>query len=305
MENVTDFAFREVVADIAPPHIFFTEFTSADGLCSEGKIELLEKLKYSEKQRPIVAQIWGTNPKNMHEAAKLVSSLGFDGVDINMGCPDRSVMKQGSGAAHCLDQKATSRIIQSVKKGSSIPVSVKTRIGYNRVITNEWIPFLLEQDITALIIHGRTAKNMSDVPADWDEIGKAVRMRDEIAKETLIIGNGDIKSLEDAKKMHKAYFVDGVMIARGIFENPWIFDDSDIEHRKEEYLLLAIKHLKSFEETYGERGHFDAMKKFFKMYIREFNGANRLRQKLMDCKKAESARKLIVEELNKERVSLN
>ena len=293
MENVTDFVFREVVAGICRPAVFFTEFTSADGLASEGREKLLEKLRFSEKQRPIVAQIWGVNPENMFKASKLVSDLAFDGVDINMGCPDRAVMKQGSGAAHCLDMPRTTEIIRAVKEGSKIPVSVKTRLGYGKVITDEWIPFLLKQDIAALTIHGRTAKNMSKVPANWDEIGKAVKYKNEISPKTLIIGNGDIKSLEDGHRMLEKHGVDGVMIARGIFENPWIFEPKPRAHTKEEYMEVLTKHLKLYEKTYGKTGHFDVMKKFFKMYIREFDGANYLRQKLMECRNTNEAVKIL------------
>ena len=293
MENVTDHVFREIVAGSARPDVFFTEFTSAEGLNSKGQKELLSKLKFSPKQRPIVAQIWGIRPESMFKASRLVSELGFDGVDINMGCPDRAVMKMGSGAAHCLDQKLTAEIISAVKEGSKIPVSVKTRLGFNKVITDEWIPFLLEQNISALTIHGRTAKNMSDAPAKWDEIGKAVDYRNNIAPETSIIGNGDIKSREYGLEMYKKYKVDGVMIARGIFENPWIFDLENKEHTKEEYLEMLVKHLKLYNSTYGKAGHFDVMKKFFKMYIRSFDGASILRQELMECKDSDSAISII------------
>lgn len=286
MEDVTDFAFREIVAEIAPPDVFFTEFTNVAGLMSDGRENVARRLKYSEKQRPIVAQIWGTKPQNYYEAAKFVAQLGFDGIDINMGCPQRSVIKHKAGSALIKNPKLAAEIIQATKKGvgesgTNIPVSVKTRIGFKNVVTEEWAEFLLRQKIAALTIHGRTQKQMSKVPADWEEIGKVVKIRNSLAPETLIIGNGDVESREEALEKAKKYGTNGVMIGRGIFQNPWVFEKQNKNHTKEEYLELLLKHTRLFVQTWGEQKNFNVMKKFFKMYVREFEGAGELRAQLM------------------------
>src|SRR3989344_2369283 len=191
MEDVTDIAFRELVAKHLPkPDIFFTEFTSSDGLTSIGKGETIKKLRYTENQRPIVAQIWGTDPGKMYEAACLVRELKFDGIDINMGCPDRAVMKKGAGGAMCTNPALAKEIIKAVKDGAGkTAVSVKTRLGFDQNIAQDWIPFLLEQRLDALTVHGRIATQMSKGEVDWEEIGRAVSYRDKIAPDTFIVGN--------------------------------------------------------------------------------------------------------------------
>ncbi|MCA9386392.1 tRNA-dihydrouridine synthase family protein, partial [Candidatus Dojkabacteria bacterium] len=175
MEDVTDFVFRELISDIAKPDVLFTEFTNVDGLFSNGKDQVIKRLKFSSNQHPIVAQIWGSTPKNYFESAKLIYDMGFDGIDINMGCPVRAVIKQRSGAALIKYKELAKEIIKAAKEGAGkLPVSVKTRIGLNKIETNEWVSFLLNQNIDVLTIHGRTAKDKSKVPANWDEIKKAV-----------------------------------------------------------------------------------------------------------------------------------
>lgn len=299
MEDVTDVAFRELISLHLPkPDVLFTEFTSSDGLASKGRDETIKKLKYSERQRPIVAQIWGTNPENMKSAAETVNELGFDGVDINMGCPDRAVVKKGSGAAHCTDPTLAKEIIRAVREGAGdMAVSVKTRLGLNKNIADEWIPFILEQKVDALTLHGRIAKHKSDVPANWDWVGKAVVYKNSISPNTKLIGNGDVMSYLRVDEYHNRYSVDGVMIGRGIFKNPWIFEKSTIvsEHTPREYIELLLKHLDLFNQHWGDRKNFEVMKKFFKMYIREFDGASELRQKLMECKKYEEVVEIINE----------
>lgn len=287
MEDVTDFVFREIVSDLPKPDVFFTEFTNADGLCSAGKSIVMQKLKYTENQRPIVAQIWGTDIGNLSKSAKLIKDLKFDGVDINMACPVRAVINKGAGGALIKNFELTKQIIAAVKRGApDIPVSVKTRLGFDTIDTREWIRFLLEQKLDAITIHGRTVRQMSKGEANWEEIGKAVKIKNKIAPQTILLGNGDIKSYKQAREMYGKYCVDGVMIGRGIFSNPWIFakiNESKL-HTKEEYIELLLKHIKLFEKTWGTTKNFEILKKFFKMYIRDFSGANLLRQKLMNCK---------------------
>lgn len=298
MENVTDPVFRSIMADYLPkPDVFFTEFTSTDAMCSpRGQAVALEKLRFGQNERPIVAQIWGKNPDHYRQAAAMVQNLGFDGIDINMGCPERNVMKNGCGSALICNFDLVSQIIAAVREGApNLPLSVKTRIGIKDVVTEQWVSFLLKQKIELLTIHARTAKNMSDVPARWEEIGKAVAIRDAIAPQTLLVGNGDIISRAQAVAMHERYHVDGVMIGRGLFANPWVFaqsssktsqttDQSDKhEHGKHEALQVLLHHVQRFHEQVGDGKKFEMMKKFFKMYIKDFHGASELRQELMAC----------------------
>lgn len=297
MEDVTDVVFREIVAgELARPDVFFTEFTSAEGLFSEGREKTIPRFKYSEKQRPIVAQIWGANPENLYKAAQLVQQLRFDGIDINMACPDKAVLKKGCGGALIKNHALAKKSIEAVKEGAKdLSVSVKTRLGFDSIITEEWITFLLSQKIDALSIHGRVVTQMSKGEANWDEIGKAVRIKNKIAPATILIGNGDVKSYEEAIALHKKYGVEGVMVGRGIFSNPWIFERT-VEPQvrsKEKYIEILLKHLALHDRTWGDTKHFDTLKKFFKMYINNFAGANQLRQSLMECKNSSQVRTIL------------
>jgi nifR3 family TIM-barrel protein len=299
MDDVTDNVFRQVVMEAARPDVFFTEFVNSDGLNHGANGSPWRKLQFTPGQHPIVAQIWGNVPESMEKAAKTVSKLGFDGIDINMGCPVKDVVKSGSGAGLIGNYELAGQIIKAVKKGAGkTPVSVKTRLGNKINISHEWIEFLLEQEICALTVHARTAVQMSKGNADWSEIGKIVKTRNKIAPNTIIIGNGDIKSYEEIGLMHKKYDVDGVMIGRGIFANPWVFDPTSpvlrgAGHSKEDYMKLLARHIDLFESTWGETKHFAVIKKFFKMYVKDFEGANTFRQQLMDTKSLVEMKKLI------------
>ena len=285
MEGVTDYVFREIIAGAAKPDVFFTEFTNTEALCSKGYEKMVQNLKYSESQRPIVAQIWGTDPKNFCTVARMIKDLGFDGIDINMGCPVRDVLKMGSGASLINNPGLAGEMITATKAGADgMPVSVKTRIGVSKVVTEEWIGFLLKQNIDALTVHGRTAKELSKVPAHWEEIGKAVKLRDQYAPETVIIGNGDILNFKQAQNAHTMYGVDGVMIGTGIFQNPWLFEKKPKEHTSRESLELLLKHAKLYSDTYPGERRFVAMRKYFKIYVRSFSGANALLKQLMETK---------------------
>lgn len=291
MDDVTDVVFRDMVTDIAKPDVLFTEFVSCDGLFYNRKV-VERKLLYTLKQRPVVAQVWGVNPEIARNASKIISELGFDGIDINMGCPDKSVIRKGAGAASINNFSLAAEIINSVKQGAgSLPISIKTRIGFDKIMTPEWVIFLLEQNLNALTLHGRTAKQMSKGKANWEEIGKAVEIRNKIAPDTVIIGNGDVKSFGEVLEKHKTYGVDGVMIGRGIFSNPWVFEKNSRmqSYSKKERVILARSHLELFTKTWGVDKNFNIMKKFFKMYINGFEGANELRQRLMECRKYEDA----------------
>jgi tRNA-dihydrouridine synthase len=296
MDDVTDNVFRQVILSAARPDVFFTEFTNADGLVHGANGIPLRKLNYTPNQHPIVAQIWGSDPINMEKAAKIVADLGFDGIDINMGCAVRDVVKRGAGAGLIGNYELSGKLIQSVKNGAgSLPMSVKTRLGNKVNIAEEWTTFLLGQDLSALTIHARTAKQMSSGLADWDEIGKIVEIRNRVAPKTLIIGNGDVKSYAEAVEKSKKYGVDGVMVARGIFADPWMFGISPIEHTKEDYINLLLTHINLFEKTWGKTKNFEIIKKFFKMYIKDFDGAKEFRIKLMATENFQEIRKLIEE----------
>jgi tRNA-dihydrouridine synthase len=183
MEDVTDMVFRQIVkkANNGKPEIVVTEFTNCDGICSVGQSRIIHRLKYNpDTERPIIAQIWGKTPENYYQTAKLCLELGFDGVDINMGCPEKNVIRQGACSALIRNQDLAKQIIEAVQNGveNKIPVSVKTRIGFFTIQTEEWFSFLLEQNLQAITVHGRTVKG-SDEPANWEEIGKVVRLKNQ------------------------------------------------------------------------------------------------------------------------------
>ena len=306
MADVTDAPFRRMIAKysshtradgtVGGPDITWTEFVAADGLVRatpEGKKKLMADLIYDESERPIIAQLFSSTEEHMEYAANLCRELGFDGVDINMGCPDRSIEKQGCGAAMMRDPESARNIIRAAMRGAKmgekdgIPVSVKTRIGYNQDQLEEWIPMLLAENPAALIVHGRTRKEMSKVPAKWDRIKRAVEIRNEMQGEsesrTKIIGNGDALSLEDAKQKAKFSGVDGVMLGRAIFGNPWLFHpEKDVSNVSlEERLRVMVEHTELFVELLPFK-NFAVMKKHYKAYVKDFTGASELRGKLME-----------------------
>src|SRR3989344_3012524 len=293
MADVTDSAFRQIICDTGKPDVLYTEFVSCDGLCSEkGQPKLMPHLVFKNNERPIVAQFFGANPENFYKCAQLAAELGFDGIDINMGCPDKKVEKQGAGASLMRDHKLAQKIILETKRGAgNLPVSVKTRIGYNSDILDEWLPQLLETEPAAITVHARTRKEMSKVPAHWEAIARAVeiaRRYDSSSDRALIIGNGDIASLKDAEEKVRQTGADGAMIGRGIFGNPWFFNRTkDINTISiEEKLSVMIEHSFLFEKIFAGIKNFNIMKKHFKAYIHGFNGAKELRVKLMAARDA-------------------
>jgi nifR3 family TIM-barrel protein len=244
MADVTDPAFRRLLAKYGKPDVTWTEFVSADGLSHPvGREKLLKDLAFTEAERPIVAQLFTSNPVNMRNVAKLCAELGFDGIDINMGCPDRTIEKQGCGSAMIKTPDKAVEIIQAAKdgikdSGKEIPLSVKTRVGYNKEDIDNWIALLLKQDIAALTIHARTRKDMSNVPANWDYVSRVVKLKNEIAPNTIIIGNGDVIDIADGAEKAKATGCDGIMIGRACFGNPWIFSNPSVARRASRQLPL-------------------------------------------------------------------
>jgi nifR3 family TIM-barrel protein len=297
MADVTDIAFRTMISKYSKPYgpdVMWTEFVSADGLNSPGREVLKRDLEFTDIERPIVAQLFTSTPENMRKAAALCKELGFDGIDINMGCPDKSIEKQGAGAAHMKDWKRAQEVIRAAQEGAQgLPVSVKTRLGYNKIEFMEWLPKILECNIPALTVHLRTRKEMSLVDAHWDlmkDVVKLVRDMTGPVSEggTIIMGNGDIKSVTEGKEKAKEAGADGVMVGRGIFGTPWFFDEKEFNRGKslEERLSVCVEHTKLYEEKLGDIKSFAIMKKHYKAYVHGFDGAKELRMELMDCTNA-------------------
>lgn len=280
------------------PDVYMTEFTSTDGMMSKGRDKVEHRLLYTEKEKPLIAQIWGTKPELFYESAKRVASLGFDGIDINMGCPARDITQHGACSRLITNHALAKEIVLATKKGApNLPISVKTRCGYNSWVTEEWFTFLLSLPLDALTVHGRIAKEMSKFPANWDEIGKVVKLRDEINPHIQIIGNGDIESNEEAMQKAKQYNLDGIMIGRGMFGNLWIFN-KDVDPQTvpiKQKLELLITHIQLFEKTWGENKPVEILKKFYKVYVSGMENASEIRMKLMECKDSEETVRYVQE----------
>ena len=308
MAGVTDRVFRQVIASHGRPDVFWTEFVACDGLChapalpasdagrQQGRAALLQDLIYTPGERPIVAQIFGANPDTFYETAKLIVELGFDGVDINMGCPDKSVMKQGAGAALMKTPELAQAVIRATQEGvrdggRMIPVSVKTRAGFLKDKLDTWLPALLETEPALITLHARTKKEMSTTAAHWDWVARAVEMTR--GSGTLIMGNGDVKSLADAQAKAEMTGADGIMLGRAIFGNPWLFDRSGFVPTREDRLRAMVAHTEFFENTWGDAKPFQLMKKHYQAYVTGWNGAKALRVQLMDCENAAQVRAVV------------
>ncbi len=340
MADVTDPAFRRIIAKyskwggrdvldsqgkfnrpheqlVGGPDVMWTEFVSADGLAfapEEGRKKLLADLQFTEAERPIVAQFFTSRPETMEKAATLAREMGFDGIDINMGCPDQSIEKQGAGAAMMKTSELALEVIAAAKKGAGdLPISVKTRVGFNKVELETWIPKLLSSGLAAITIHARTRKEMSKVPARWEHVKRVVELRNELAPETLILGNGDVLTLEMAHQKVEETGADGVMIGKGIFGNPWLFknlqdskknqsvghfdiskygDECSYVASTEERLRVLVEHSKLFEELLPHK-NFAVMKKHFKAYVSGFDGAAELRGKLMETENSRDVASIV------------
>jgi nifR3 family TIM-barrel protein len=296
MYDVTDAAFRAIIAKYGKPDVFWTEFASAEGLNhSEGRQRLLHHLKFAENEKPIVAQIFGSHPEAFAPTAELLREMNFDGIDINMGCPDRSMVAQGSCAALIRTPKLAQEIIRETKKGAALlPVSVKIRIGDSKIEWKEWIGYLLETEPAAITIHLRTRKEMSKAPAHWElmpEIVEYIHSQTSEDNRPIILGNGDIPSLDDGRTKAAATGCDGVMIGRGIFGNPWLFNPEygpegtgKKQPTQQQRLAVLLEHAELFEKYYAGFRSFEIMKKHFKAYVHSFDGAAELRAELMQAR---------------------
>lgn len=316
MEDVTDTVFRRMVINCGKPAVMFTEFTSCEGVQSVGQAKVIHRLRYTEVERPIVAQIWGVTPEDYFKTAKLVLELGFDGIDINMGCPVKKIIKQGACSALIKNPNLAKEIFLATKEGvkNQIPMSIKTRIGFGIIQTEEWCGFLLKElKPDVLIVHGRTVKEESKPPNHWEEIAKTVQIRNQIQEnlnqKTLIIGNGDITSYQQAINNIDEFELDGIMIGRGVFQNLWIFNQelSTYLPSFQERIELLKKHINLWVQEWGKEEviknyletrqldnnlksqdlyikNYNILKKYFKIYISGFSGASEFREKLVQTK---------------------
>ncbi|MDB5264712.1 MAG: tRNA-dihydrouridine synthase [Parcubacteria group bacterium] len=308
MADVTDAAYRKLIAEYGKPDVTWTEFVSCDGLyhtrekkgLPDSENPLMRDLLYTEAERPIVAQLFSSKPEMMEYASELCARLGFDGIDINMGCPDKSIEKQGCGAGMIKTPEIAKAVIQAAREGAAkgkeggLPISVKTRIGYNRNEMDTWLPALLEENLAALTVHLRTRKEMSSVPAHWDLMPYAVELRDKISPETLILGNGDVESLANAKKKVEDTGADGIMLGRAIFGNPWLFTGRPIEDVSPQERIAALITLAEYFMELKPTKSFHLLKKHFKAFIHGWPGAAELRAKLMETNSVEELKQIAV-----------
>lgn len=297
MEDVTDVVFRHVVSAAARPDVFFTEFTNSESYCHpEGHKSVRGRLTYTEDEQPIVAHIWGDKPDKFRQMSIGMAELGFKGVDINMGCPVPNVAGDGKGAGLIRRPELAAELIQAAKAGG-LPVSVKTRLGYTRVDEwRDWLTHILKQDIANLSIHLRTRQEMSEVPAHWELIPEIKKLRDEVAPGTLLTINGDIPDRQTGLKLAEQYGVDGIMIGRGVFKNPFAFEKEPKEHSSEELLDLLKLHL-DLQDQYAEElpRAISGLHRFFKIYVKGFRGAAELRNQLMNTKSTDEVRAMLAE----------
>ena len=296
MIDVTDAAFRQIIAGLGKPDVFFTEFVSCRGLFSPGRPKLMKLLKYDESQRPIAAQLFGREPEYFYKTAQMMQELKFDGIDINMGCPDKNICKQGSGAALIEEPELAKEIIRATQEGAGeLPVSIKTRIGFKRRATEEWLSHLLETEPVAITAHLRTAKEMSKVAAHWEEMAIASALFKD--SETLLLGNGDLRDLNHARAMIEQYDIDGAMMGRAIFGNPWLFNKerSPESIPLEERLEVMQRHADTFVEVFGDEKNFLIMRKHLREHAAGYNGAKELRIALESINSPDDVRRVLDE----------
>jgi tRNA-dihydrouridine synthase len=295
MEEVTDVVFRHVVSEAARPDVFFTEFTNSESYCHPDGIKSVRgRLTFTEDEQPIVAHIWGDKPENFRQMSIGMAEMGFKGLDINMGCPVPNVVQNGKGSGLIRRPDAAAELIQAAKAGG-LPVSVKTRLGFSEVDEwKAWLKHILEQDIANLSIHLRTRDEMSKVPAHWELIPEIKKLRDEVAPDTLLTINGDIPDRQTGLELVEQYGVDGVMIGRGIFHNPFAFEKEKKEHSSDELLDLLRLHMDLHDKySHLELRPFTALHRFFKIYVKGFHGASGLRNQLMNTKSTDEVRGLL------------
>lgn len=308
MDDVTETVFRQIVHECAPADLYFTEFVNVDGLQSPGRPKLIKKLRFTANEGPLIAQLWGLNPDNFEKTAREIADgtfaremglpvgANFAGIDINMGCPAKSEVNNGACSALINNRELAGQIIEATKKGAGqLPVSVKTRLGFNQ-IDFTWHEFLLGFNLDMLTVHFRTRKQMSKVPAEWDKAVEIVKLRDKISPKTKLVGNGDVLSRQQGEELAKKYRLDGVMIGRGIFHDPYVFTkDSPWESKtRAERVALFKHHVTLFTDTWQQHERpLHTLNKFCKVYINGFDGAKELREEIMACETHEDTLKLV------------
>jgi tRNA-dihydrouridine synthase len=311
MDDVTDSVFRQIVVNCAAPDLFFSEFVNADGLQSPGRPRLLKKLQFTPSESPLIAQVWGKNPDNFYRTARQIADgtfvrefnlpedINYAGIDLNMGCPVKQVIKNGCCSALINDRNLAVEIIRATQEGvrGKLPISVKTRLGFNE-IDYSWHELLLQQKLNMLTIHGRTKKDLSKVPADWSAISHIRELRDELAPATLIVGNGDVETRAEGLRLAAEYKLDGVMIGRGVLHDPFVFAESSKWHNytKQQKLSLFSKHVKLFAKTWPNGEYpIHVLNKFCKIYVNGFDGAKELREELMHASNVSQLLGMLVE----------
>lgn len=297
MEDVTDYPFRQVLLRIGRPEVFFTEFVNVDGLVSEGYKNVVHRLEFNKRESPIVIQFWGRDSNKFKEALNFIEDVGFSGININIGCPVKKVLKAGCGAALINEFDIVRDIVNSLDK-ANIPVSIKTRLGINS-FDKDWFSFLLDLNLHSLFIHGRSREQKFLGMADWDSISKVVRMRDVIGVQTKIIGNGDVCNMDQASRLKKGYGVDGVMVGREVLKNPWVFSGREVLSIDERIstLLYHLKQMQSFTTKFeGKSWH--SIKKFYYGYLREDNYLVKLRKDLFKKNLIEETIRLLEQEVS-------
>ncbi len=293
MEDVTDIAFRQVVEEVAPADLYFTEFMNVDAWGTKGWPSVSRRLDKQVSENKLIAQIWGSDLEKFTAVAEELVKRGFAGIDLNMGCPVKKVVARNQGGGIIRVPEKASQIIKAVQAGAGdLPVSVKTRIGVEKIITEAWVTHLLQHDLAALTIHARTVKEQSAVPAHWDQVKLAVELRDKLAPNTLLLGNGDVEDRQHAKERCRETGADGVMIGRGIFHNIAAFAEKPTRLSPEESLKVAKRHFELYDQ-FKPSTPFGAFKKFFKVYVHGFDGAAELRTQLNQTQSKEEIRKIL------------
>lgn len=301
MEDVTDTVFRRVVASCGRPDVFFTEFIHADIVLRPrgNRPGVTPRLEFTPLERPLVAQIWGSDPDSYARASVRLARMGFDGVDINMGCPVRKIRKKGACSALIRTPALAAELVAAAKEGG-LPVSVKTRIGFDRPQTEAWVGHLLEQGLDALTVHGRWAEQESEGRADWSEIARAARLRREMGVATAVLGNGDVASRAQIDELSARYDLDGVMVGRGVFADPYLFATDGragtfASAPPEEKIGLLLRHLRLYRDAWGQTRNYEILKKFYKVYLVAFDGADELRERLNETHDYDAAERVIAD----------
>ncbi|PIU37042.1 hypothetical protein COS77_01780 [Candidatus Roizmanbacteria bacterium CG06_land_8_20_14_3_00_34_14] len=298
MDGVTDAPFRYITDVIGKPDIIYTEFVSVKGLIL-GKPAIQRMLLRHKTKTTMIAQFFGTEPEYFYQSSLVALEKGYDGVDINMGCPDKSVFHKGAGAALIINPSVAKKIILSVKKGikdgkekynieKNITVSIKTRTGYKKPQTKEWISNLLEVEPDVICIHARTFAQKYGGLADWTQIGIAAELMEN--SKTKLFGNGDIKNRVQALERIKEYNLAGVLIGRGALGNPWIFQGK-VPTTKERFEVI-IEHCKKFMEFFPS-ANLSIMRKHLGWYAKDFPHASEVRNELMQVNTIDDVKKIL------------